>query len=245
MEIVIGDRKITNLSKINILLGRNGCGKSRILRQIDEQGLIDGNAIEYKKYVTPERGGNLQHDGGVEAQLFQNRNTYANQRRTNFYISFRQQTVAFYEELIRAVHQTVEEAYEKGMEGALTTSIIHGEINELLDNIHVEPDRKFLNAFSRQTGEKVTFDNISSGEKELISIAIEILHFEKLKPDDSKGVFLFDEPDVHLHPDLQVRIAEFLVRVVERSDTTFVIATHSPVFLSALERIRFRRNTLH
>jgi energy-coupling factor transporter ATP-binding protein EcfA2 len=45
---------------------------------------------------------------------------------------------------------------------------------------------------------------------------------------------LVDEPDVHLHPDLQDRLAQFIVDVLKEQRVTLILATHSTSLLSAL-----------
>lgn len=42
-----------------------------------------------------------------------------------------------------------------------------------------------------------------------------------------------DEPDVHLHPDLQTRLVQFLRELVDEEDFQIVVATHSTAFLGA------------
>ena len=44
-----------------------------------------------------------------------------------------------------------------------------------------------------------------------------------------------DEPDVHLHPDLQVRLTHFLRDIVDEYEFFILIATHSTAILGALE----------
>lgn len=54
-------------SQINIILGRNGSGKSRFLRLLDSCLAIDG---DYRvSYVTPERTGSFQRDGNIETNM--------------------------------------------------------------------------------------------------------------------------------------------------------------------------------
>ena len=45
---------------------------------------------------------------------------------------------------------------------------------------------------------------------------------------------LIDEPDAHIHPDLQVRFADFLWQAMQRFKLQVVIATHSTTLLAAL-----------
>jgi len=55
----------------------------------------------------------------------------------------------------------------------------------------------------------------------------------ELMPEKRNFLFL-DEPDVHLHPDLQGRLVAFLVEAVNKDDFTVVIATHSTAILGGL-----------
>ena len=47
-------------------------------------------------------------------------------------------------------------------------------------------------------------------------------------------IILLDEPDLHLHPELQQQLAAFLVQTAERFGLQLFVATHSTTLLSAL-----------
>jgi len=47
-------------------------------------------------------------------------------------------------------------------------------------------------------------------------------------------LLLIDEPDAHIHPDLQVRFADFLTKVAHHFKLQVVVATHSTTLLAAL-----------
>lgn len=68
---------------------------------------------------------------------------------------------------------------------------------------------------------EIDIDELSSGEKEILNTFI---HFDQLKPDGS--IVLFDEPDVHLHPELQRNYLTLLRNL--SSNNQFIITTHSP-----------------
>ncbi len=81
------------------------------------------------------------------------------------------------------------------------------KINNLLSNIKiVRTSRGDFELFTVANNTKVEPDTISSGESELISLAIECLTFEKSCDQAQQNLLLIDEPDVHLHPDLQVKL---------------------------------------
>jgi len=69
----------------------------------------------------------------------------------------------------------------------------------------------------------------------LISLGIECLTFSKELILDKENLLFLDEPDVHLHPDLQVRLMQFLARLVDNNNFKVLIATHSTAILGASE----------
>lgn len=50
MDIEAGDKTLRNLGAFNLLLGKNGSGKSTILRNLDGALVSQGKVV----YVTPE-----------------------------------------------------------------------------------------------------------------------------------------------------------------------------------------------
>ncbi len=69
-----------------------------------------------------------------------------------------------------------------------------------------------------------------------MSLAIEFLSFVKECDTTKKNFLLIDEPDVHLHPDLQDRLAVFIAKEVSCDHITVILSTHSTSFLGALAR---------
>lgn len=52
-----------------------------------------------------------------------------------------------------------------------------------------------------------------------------------------KDVVILDEPEIHIHPSLQVDLAQMLFELREALDLTMIVNTHSPFFVEALSRI--------
>jgi hypothetical protein len=48
---------VTNLNTINVIVGKNGCGKSSILKAIENVPMEDIESWGVRRYITPERGG--------------------------------------------------------------------------------------------------------------------------------------------------------------------------------------------
>lgn len=51
---------------------------------------------------------------------------------------------------------------------------------------------------------------------------------------ENRDVIIFDEPEIHLHPQWQVVYAETIVLLQKYFDLTIVVTTHSPYFLDAI-----------
>ena len=234
--------KLKNCDKINIIFGKNGCGKSTALKNIVANLRSKKNGLV--NYITPERGGILTFEAGIE-QNMTNPDWKHNTRQTNQYTSFRQQSVIVFKGLQASVSYELENVIKKRIDDKhesvtiaeckihLFSNYIH-KINALLENVQIHPDKGYFKILSKDK-ENVPSDKISSGESELITLAIECLsHNFECTPDQQNILFL-DEPDVHLHPDLQAKLMHFLRELVDEGKFIVVIATHSTALIGALE----------
>lgn len=234
-DLEVGEYNISNLSTINILLGKNGCGKSTLLKIMEEKLQRDKD-YGMVSYITPERGGVLIYDSGVEQQIVNKDSNLHNTRRQNQLSNFRQQSVAQFRELRLLFADELESNNELRADFNYTFDNYLDRLNGLLDNIFVKRNEHSLSIHTKDNpDQEIKPDKISSGEAELISLGIECLVFEKKCDKGKNNVLLLDEPDVHLHPDLQARLSHFLLSFVNEKNFSVIIATHSTAFLGALE----------
>ena len=121
--------------------------------------------------------------------------------------------------------------------------------NKFLDEIaeviggHFEFDQNYVLRFveNRVGVEKSpTFDlsNVSEGLKAFGVIEL-MLKYRVLGDGD---VLVFDEPEVHLHPEWQIKYASMLVKLQEEFNLKILITTHSSSFLMALQFVSRVRN---
>ncbi|MHB8280217.1 MAG: AAA family ATPase [Candidatus Humimicrobiaceae bacterium] len=234
MDILnISGYNLLNLNKINIVLGKNGCGKSTMLRLV-EQGLAgQSQAYGKTKYITPERGGSLIYQAGIEQALTNDINWLSSQRRGNQSSNFREQSVAQYKKLEILVLREIENGRRNDKD--YTFDLYVNKINSLLDNIEIKRHDAAFKIYRKGTTSEFNANTISSGESELISLGIECLIFSRECIPDKENILFLDEPDVHLHPDLQVRLMHFLKDLVSENNFKVLIATHSTAILGALE----------
>ncbi len=226
---------INRYDRINVILGKNGSGKSTLLREIDKS--LSGRDACIR-YITPERGGELLYDGSIETNRSSNPAWMTQVRRSNRYEQFRQSSVAEFRNLETLVLRSIES------DPAVRTSSFTFEaeiqrINEVLDQVALRrSDGAGFDIVRKDSGQPARPSDLSSGVSELISLGVEILYFaylcgqEKYKAKDNW--LLLDEPDVHLHPDLQHRLMLLLVSSIANACGRVVIATHSTVILSSL-----------
>lgn len=213
-------------ARFTVLLGKNGAGKSTFLRRLAE------GSRRNVKYVSPERGGSLEYDPNVDRNMSQDENWMRETRRKNRFEQFRQQSAAQFRLLELLVLREIESDPLKRADPQYTFDVIAmDKINELLPAVRLVRGDRGFEIRSKAEEQSVQLDQISSGEAELIALAIEVLVFSRESVADK--LLLLDEPDVHLHPDLQQRFTAFIQRVAEDRDLRVVIATHSTAIIGA------------
>lgn len=74
--------------------------------------------------------------------------------------------------------------------------------------------------------ETFDFSSLSSGEREVVNIAFDFL---LRRPHDC--IVFFDEPELHLHPELSYKLLQTLRAIGERNQ--FILSTHSPDVITA------------
>jgi energy-coupling factor transporter ATP-binding protein EcfA2 len=248
MDLVLSDTEaFRGLAKINVVLGKNGAGKSYLLKRFDDQ-LRSREGVGQVRYLSPERGGLLLYEPNVETNMLQNELWLPARRRQNQSADFRQQSAILFRRLELLTLREIER--DQGQKPPRYFQQTRDLINSLLDRVRIEADAvRGFRVVEKITGQETRVEEISSGEAELISLGIEILVFASEASPELENVLLIDEPDVHLHPDLQDRLAKFIIDVTSDKPFRSIVATHSTSLLAALAsdsdvRIAFARQGL-
>lgn len=210
--------------RFTILLGKNGSGKSTALRRLDSS--VDVNT----KYVTPERGGSLKPDPNLENNINNNEGWLAEVMRKNRFEKFREQSAYQFRNLETLVLREIEKDVQLRSDTSYTFDTTLNQINELLPAVQMLRSDHGFTVHSK-LGDKVPEESLSSGESELIALGIEVLVFAKSSDEDK--YLLLDEPDVHLHPDLQQKFIQFVEATATKHNFGVVIATHSTAVVGA------------
>ncbi|RNE93659.1 AAA family ATPase [Marichromatium sp. AB32] len=238
--LVIGEVEAKGLQNINILLGRNGAGKSRFLRAID-RGVV-GSDKYIARYISPERAGVFKRDGNVITSMENSPDWLGSVRRKNQAANFKAASAYLLREVETAYLRKLQDNPEIRLDQTKNFRTERlDSINRLLSNLTIcQEGSNFV--FRNIEGEEVQPDQISSGESESISLAVEMMYFFDNLKEDKLNLLLLDEPDVHLHPDLQARLAKFLINLVKGLDVTarekvaVILATHSTPLVCSLSQ---------
>lgn len=84
--------------------------------------------------------------------------------------------------------------------------------------------------FTQDDGKEVSVINTSSGTKQIGIIQL-LLSNRKLR---NSTFLIIDEPEVNLHPEWQIKLAEILVLLVKELHIIVYINSHSPMFIEAM-----------
>lgn len=162
-----------------------------------------------------------------------NENWLNDDRRKNRTEKFRQQSTAQFRNLEVLVLREIEQNTEKRNDHRYSFNQTLDKINALLPAIELRRSDRGFKIYSK-AGLAIQEDQISSGEAELIALSIEVLVFAR--ETKANKVLLLDEPDVHLHPDLQHKFVGFIQAVAEEFDFRVAVATHSTAIIGAFTK---------
>lgn len=108
-------------------------------------------------------------------------------------------------------------------------------VKELADQVmhgSLRPTEEAVRFYDTDFQSAVSVKNTASGIKSMALIA-RLIENGKLA---QRGMLIIDEPEVNLHPEWQLRFANFLVRLNKELDIQILLTTHSPYFLRAIEK---------
>jgi len=221
-----GEWDLQNLNQVTILFGKNGSGKSLLLRAWRDKD------PRVTHYVAPERTGEINFDANQMQRQIEPQGRRESSTR-NFAPDYRTQVVSRIQSyfLARGDHR------KDKLPG--DPSELEEYLSQLVPDFSVTiqartpPYRLIRLSNNEQVG---GVDQLSSGEAQLFTVALDIMTIAAIWELEAKHekVLLIDEPDAHIHPDLQIRFADFLLQIAKRFDLQVVVATHSTTLLSAI-----------
>jgi len=224
---------------IIVVAGINGSGKTTLLEYIKQFTDIVNDSD--RSYITLERYDKKLKDIKIEELRFYNLWNIKKESKEESFLSklFKEKTVYFstgtdINDLKVFLAEYVKETMHKEN---LRPSDVFDKIREQIDKIFqdlkilikfdkVDADGNVL--FRNQKNEIFSIDNISTGEKTLMSKVL-YLYLKEIKD----SVILIDEPELSLHPAWQNRVLKLYENFAKENNCQIIIATHSPHILGS------------
>lgn len=230
---------LTGLNSINVIMGRNGAGKSRFLRDIEIINRQNNNPLNIR-YVSPERAGSFKREGSVLTNMVNITDWLPATRAVNQAVNFKSASAILFRDAENLYLRRLANTPEIRMDPTRNFARDRlSKVNQLLTNLSLEMGRSDFEFRSLTDGQPVSPDDISSGESEAVALAAEILYFFDTIDTEKFNVLLLDEPDVHLHPDLQARLGNLIISMIDEfknqaDNITVCLCTHSTPLVCSL-----------
>jgi predicted ATP-dependent endonuclease of OLD family len=120
-------------------------------------------------------------------------------------------------------------------------SILQKYLKIRLEIVHKEKTTDYYFIFKNLKDDKdIRIFDLSSGEKGIIHFIFSVFGY-----DLKDGLLIIDEPELHLHPQIQRRYLKIIQKIIKDLNIQFILATHSPIFVNyeSIENVfRFYKN---
>lgn len=141
-----------------------------------------------------------------------------------------QKTEDIKKEIVRYVDIQI---FEKELSAKEAYEVLTNTIDEIFNGLDLQVkfsglDREKNIFFTNELNEKISIDELSTGEKELLS-KIFYLYISDIKD----SIVLIDEPEISLHPSWQNKIIKIYKNFAKQNNNQIIIATHSPQIVAS------------
>ena len=221
--------------RINVILGANGSGKSRLLQELthavprilpsSKAVFIEGGRTIKLLDVLKLDATNFRHYENLESaakQLDQKRTSSLANRVYDALVVLEKRELA-----IKAQHSdAVQSWYEAGCSSPYPNRVraplarLFELFEEIFPRIDLEYDYAARRMSANKDGQKYGPSTLSDGEKQVFSVLADLIDI-----DDTYEIIIVDEPELNLHPELAERLWTLIED--EFSAKIFVYATHS------------------
>lgn len=224
-------------SNINILIGRNGTGKTQLLSTLAKA--ISGYGYDDSDEMLSARSKQFPSGrpafGNVIVVSYSAFDSFEIPGKTELEIG----ELAENGNIFGYVYCGLRERIEKGQYRIKSTDEISNEFTAALNTIeanktllkiwksslsHILGDPSF--AKIKRDELRANFSKLSSGQKIILSILAKVIEHIK-----RSSIVIVDEPETHLHPSLMAAFLHAIREVLEEFKSFALMATHSPVIL--------------
>jgi len=106
------------------------------------------------------------------------------------------------------------------------------EMEAIQTQIAAMPVKRRLTIIEEATGVELMPQDIGVGISQVLPVIVGALHIKN-------GIFAIEQPELHIHPALQVALGDLFISQIQEKDVMFLLETHSEhLMLRLLRRIR-------
>ncbi|ANY75964.1 hypothetical protein BBD41_27195 [Paenibacillus ihbetae] len=224
--------------RINCFVGKNATGKTKILTQLASQ--LSGAQRDYDSF-SPERPSfskviaisysafdelykPFENDANIKENDFNDSEKTRKEETVFFsyiYCGLRtKKGILSLEDIEENFFKAYDEVITKGREEQWTkimSNVLEDESLELIKTIREQDNKKSLNSL------------FSSGQNILISTMTEVIANIEID-----SILLFDEPEIHLHPNAIANFMRMFYEILEEFESYAVLSTHSPLIIQEI-----------
>lgn len=215
------------LPKYTVIVGKNNSGKSWLLKSIYNK--IQQNQDPYNAYyISPERFGVLQRNSNLEDVNFTNRLGKDKEKLTNQSGEFITEAISNFNGLIAQLNRPPKQTKIL----RLFLQNLNNKVTDLTFSYTKSSESTSFNFKINNKYPNPDKDKFSSGTNQIIALMTSVMYFLFSKKYSKNAILLLDEPDVHIHSDLQNEFIKFLIEVTKNTKHKVIIATHSSSIIS-------------
>lgn len=237
---------------IIVVAGINGSGKSTLLQFIDRmvcgnKKLSSGNSKPEGKIIAEkfdkESGKLIQYNfaeslfSPYQSSIDIDDPSIVNDCLVKYFPSYSFEKKAFEYVFINYIDKLI---YEEDKKSSEVYEIVRDRLNNIFEGFDLLVEFNLLDKkreifFRNERSEKIPIEELSGGEKELITKA-----FSLYVSDIKNKVILIDEPESSLHPNWQNRILKIYEDFAKENNNQIIIATHSPHIIASTAKESLR-----
>lgn len=206
--------------RINALVGKNGTGKTQILTRLADSLSGFTDVVQNKKSVFIDSRPPVDKVMSISYSAF---DSFKKKREGDSLYSYVYCGIQSEQGTLRL--EQLQDNFKKALIQVRERErymIWKSVISELMEEEH----RDIVQKIERGNIEDI---NWSSGQHILISTITELL-----ANIENESIILFDEPEIHLHPNAISNIMRMFNRLLNEFDSYAIFATHSPIILQEL-----------
>ncbi len=225
---------ISFTSKLNILSGENGTGKTRLLTEIKAGSKIQSSSTTAPRIqaFSPKRNSERKTIQSIIQEIRHPNRRFTNYIQTLTQAAFQDSTFVNYPSFGEVYLLVYEEECKDGgnqkQKMSKVTDDFNGIIRRIFDNYELLSDWDNAsgspNIRLKKNDSEIPIESLSLGEQEILSLVINLYATR-----DSHDVFLIDEPEIHLNWHLEEALFRFLDWFCNEYEKQLIVATHSRV----------------